>query len=72
MADYLDVKRQYLWRLAGLLDDMEYDDETTFRDPQLKLHLARADRLPRAARMLIISLVEAVIIFFESGGTRPS
>jgi len=62
LADYLGVKRQYLWQLAGLLEDMDYDDKTTFDDPQLRFHFAQADKLPRAARNLIISLIEAVIV----------
>ena len=67
LADYLGVKRQYLWQLAGLLEDMDYDAKTTFGDPQLRFHFARVDKLPRAARNLIISLIEAVIIFLDRG-----
>ena len=67
LADYLGVKREYLWQLAGLLEDMDYDTETTFGDPQLRFHFARVDKLPRAARGLVISLIEAVIIFLEVG-----
>ena len=65
LADYLGVQRQYLWQLAGLLEDMDYDNETSFSDPQLRFHLARVDKLPRDARKLVISLIEAVIIFLE-------
>jgi lambda repressor-like predicted transcriptional regulator len=65
LADYLGVKREYLWQLAGLLEDMDYTD-TTFSDPELRFHFARADKLPRAARKLIISLIEAIIIFLET------
>ena len=65
LADYLGVKREYLWQLAGLLEDMDYDDKTTFSDPQLRFHFARVDKLPRAARNLIISLIDAVTIFLE-------
>jgi len=67
LADYLGVKRQYLWQLAGLLEDMDYNAQTTFDDPQLRFHFARVDKLPRAARNLIISLIEAVIIFLDRG-----
>jgi len=65
LADYLGVKREYLWQLAGLLEDMEYDPETDFTDPRLKYHFAQVDKLPGAARTLIISLIEAVIIFLR-------
>ena len=68
LADYLGVKREYLWQLAGLLEDMDYATETTFGDPQLRFHFARVDKLPRAARGLIISLIESVIVFLEGGG----
>ena len=66
LADHLGVKRQYLWQLAGLLEDMDYDAKITFGDPQLRFHFARVDKLPRAARGLIISLIESVIIFLEA------
>jgi len=65
LADYLRVKRQYLWQLAGLLKDMDYDAKTTFGDPRLKFHFAQADKLPEAARNLIISIVAAIIACFE-------
>ncbi|MBA7477681.1 hypothetical protein ES707_13095 [subsurface metagenome] len=64
LADYLGVKREYLWQLAGLLEDMDYD-ETTFGDPQLRFHFTQVDKLPKAARTLIINIIEAVLIFFE-------
>jgi len=67
LADYLGVKRQYLWQLAGLLEDMDYDAKTTFGDPQLKFHFAQADKLPEAARNLIIRIVAAIIIFETDG-----
>ena len=67
LADYLRVKRQYLWQLAGLLEDMDYDAKTTFGDPRLKFHFTQADKLPEEARNLIISIVAAIIIFFETG-----
>ncbi len=67
LADYLGVKRQYLWQLSSLLEDMDYDDKTTFGDPRLRFHFARADKLPEAARNLIISMVEAVIAFVGTG-----
>jgi len=68
LADYLSVKRQYLWQLAGLLPDMDYDDETTFSDPQLRFHFSQADRLPNPARMLIISIIKALITYIDGGG----
>ena len=70
LADYLGVQRPYLWQLAGLLEDMDYDATISIDDPQLKFHFSRVARLPTAARSLVISLIEAVIIFFEKQGPR--
>ncbi len=66
LADYLGVRREYVWQLAGLLEDMDYDPKTTFGDPQLRFHFSRVDKLPKAARNLIIGLIESVIIFLET------
>ena len=68
LADYLRVKRQYLWQLAGILEDMDYNEETIFGDPRLRFHFAQADKLSEPARNLIISIVAAIIIFFDTGG----
>jgi len=66
LADYLGVKRELLWQLAGLIEDMDYGAKTTFGDAQLKFHFTRVDKLPKAARALIISIIEAVILFLEA------
>lgn len=68
LADYLGVKRQYLWQLAGLLEDMDYGPETTLTDPRLKFHFAQADKLPEAARNLIVSIIAAIIAYLGASG----
>ena len=68
LADYLGVKREYLWQLAGLIETTDYEVETKFSDPRLKFHFTEVDKLPRAARNLVIGLIETVIVFFEAGG----
>ena len=65
LADYLGIKRQYLWQLAGLLEDMDYDDKTTFSDPQLRFHFAQADKLPEPARSLIVAIIKAIVTDFN-------
>lgn len=70
LADYLGVKREYLWQLAGLLEDMDYDDKTTFSDPRLRFHFSRVDKLPEAARNLVISIIEAVTIYVTGDESR--
>ena len=66
LADYLRVKRQYLWQLAGLLEDMDYDAETKFSDPRLRFHFAQADKLPESARNLIISIIADIVVYLEN------
>ena len=67
LADYLRVQRQYLWQLAGLLEDMDYDAETKSGDPHLRFLVDQADRLPEPARNLIITIISAIIAYTETG-----
>ena len=62
LADYLGVKREYTWQMAGLLEDMDYNTETTFGDPQVRFHFAQVDKLPRKKRNLILSVIETLIV----------
>lgn len=63
LADYLGVRRQYLWQLSGLLGDMDY--KTELADPELRFCFAQVDKLPQPARKLIISLIKSAVIFFN-------
>ena len=65
LADYLNVKRQYLWQLAGLLEDMDYDSDITFSDHRLKFYFAQADKLPEPARKLIVDIIKDIIACFQ-------
>ena len=65
LADYLGVQRPYLWQLAGLLEDMDYDAATTIEDPQLKFHFTRVAKLPASARSLVTSIIQDVILYLE-------
>ena len=67
LADYLGVRRQYMWRLAGLLEERDYDAETTFGDPHLRFLVGQADRLPARARELVITIISAIIAYTETG-----
>ncbi len=67
LADYLGIKRQYLWQLAGLLEDMDYGPETKFSDSRLRFHFAQADKLPEPARNLLISIITAIITYLGTG-----
>lgn len=70
LADYLGVKRPYLWQLAGLLEDMDYAAETTIGDPQLRYHFAEADKLPEPARKLVIDIIRSVLSLFGQAGGK--
>jgi len=63
LADYLGVKRQYLWQLAGLMESTETD----FTDPRLRSQFAQVDKLPDPARTLAIKLIDSVLTFVEEG-----
>jgi len=66
LADYIGVKREYLWQLAGILEDMDYSTETTFSDPQVRFHFAQVDKLPKAKRNVILSVIEALIVNLQT------
>ena len=72
LADYLGVKREYLWQLGGLLEDMDYSAGTTFGDPQLRFYFARVDKLPRPARELIMGIIDEFVAYIETGGTESN
>ena len=61
LADFLGVKREYLWQLGGLVEDMDYNTETEISDPRLKFEFARADKLPEPARNLIVAVLKTII-----------
>lgn len=61
LADYLGVKRQYLWQMAGLLESAETD----FTDARLRSQFARVDKLPDSGRALVIRLIENAVTFVE-------
>ena len=65
LADCLGVKRQYLWQMAGLLEDMDYSGEPTFSDPRLRFHFAQADKLPEASRNLVVDIIRTVIAYSQ-------
>ena len=65
LADYLGVKRQYLWQLAGLLKDMDYSEDTMFGDPRLRFHFAQADKLPNPARNLLVEIIKTITAYFQ-------
>ena len=66
IADYLGVKRQYLWQLAGLLEDMEYSEKTTFGDPRLTFQFAQADKLPESEKSFLTNIIKTVIDYLHS------
>lgn len=65
LADYLSVRREYLWWLAGLLEDEDYNSNGEFDDPRLNFQFARIDKLPKPAKNLAINVIEAVIPYIE-------
>ena len=64
LADYLRVKRPYLWQLAGLLEDMHYGPDATLGDPQLRFHFAQVDKLPEPAKKLVIDVIKSAVNHF--------
>ena len=68
LADTLGVKREFMWQVAGLLEDMDYIPSSIVSDPRLRFHFSRVDKLPVKAKNHIIELIEAEIMFLEDNG----
>ena len=70
LADYLGVKREYLWHMAGLLEDRDYSTEIlTISDPQLELLCAQVNHLPKEKRKIVVSVIKALIVNLKSDST---
>jgi hypothetical protein len=65
LADTLGVKREYMWQVTGLLEDMDCTPATMISDPRLRFHFSRVDKLPMRAKNFSIDVIEAMILFLE-------
>jgi len=61
LADYLGAKREYLWQLAGLIEDFD----VVPGDTRLKSQLTRAQEMPEDARDLLSSVIEQILRHYE-------
>jgi len=66
LADYLQVKRQHLWQLAGLIDEMDCEANNSFSDPRLKYYFSLVDKLPEETRNQIIGVIAAILVFIKT------
>lgn len=60
LADFLGVKRQYIWYLAGLLEDMDYSTDE-ISDPLLRHQFIEADALTETDRILVVNVLKSLI-----------
>ena len=61
LADYLGVKREYLWQLAGLLEGTDVMPG----DTRLKSQIARVDGLPDNIKDHVIAGIEQILALAE-------
>ena len=61
LADYLGVKREYLWNLAGLLED----SNIVPGDTRLESQFSRADNLPDNIKDTVIAGIEQILALAE-------
>lgn len=67
LADYLGVKREYLWQLAGLLGDAD----GVPGDTRLQSQLARVDELPEDIRAHVVAGIEPILAIAEKASRHP-
>jgi transcriptional regulator with XRE-family HTH domain len=63
LADYLGVKRPYLWRLAGLLGDEDLADRDNNQDPRMSYYLDKLSLLPDSAKELLIHIIDDIVSY---------
>jgi len=68
IADYLGVKREFMWQLAGLIDNVGSPSEDASNNPRLVYLFARANKLPKEAREQFICICELLIPLLEREG----
>ncbi len=69
LADYLGVKRQYLWKLAGLLDDNDLDENISCPDPRMSYLCDKFNLLSTPTKDLIIHIIEDVVNYHVNENT---
>jgi len=60
LADYLGVKREFLWRLAGLMEAEEMQSDGV-KDPRLQLYITQIDKMPSQKKEAVIRIIETLI-----------
>ena len=68
LADYLGAKREYLWQLAGLIEDFA----VVPGDTRLKSQLTRAQEMPEDARDLLSGVIEQILMHYERAAAHLS
>ena len=66
LADYLGVKRQFLWKLAGLIEDKDMDDTDKQGDPRMNYYCDKISTLPEPARELIIRVIGDMVNYHSN------
>lgn len=55
-----------MWRLAGLLEDKDYDTEAKIDDPRMVYYYEKINDLPESAKELIIRILADIINYHIS------
>ena len=71
LADFLGVKRQYLWYVAGLLEEDEVEAQSLASDPRLHYYCEKLSRMPDKTRDLVIGIVADIINYHLNGSAAP-
>ena len=61
LADYLSVKRSYLWKLAGLIEDKDLNPSEKDGDPRINYYSEKISALPEPTRELIINIIGDIL-----------
>lgn len=70
IADYLGVQREYLWQLAGFINNQDDSSRDAFADQRLVSFSMRFNKLSQSDRDTVINVVGSLIAFLEENGTE--
>lgn len=66
LADFLGVKRQYMWYMAGLLEEEDMEKELLGSDPRMHYYCEKVARLPEKTRELVLGIVADLVNYHST------
>lgn len=70
LADFLGVKHQYMWYMAGLLDEDELEKDGLSADPRMQYYCEKVAKLPERTRELVLGIVADLVNYYATSNSN--